>query len=173
MARALFEESLAIQRERSQRHRSAYFLNSLGQVAQDRGDYRAAAVLYKESLEIWQERGFPSWIATVVGEFAGLALAQGQLGRAARLFGAAQTLFASVIPRVDWACHGEPCDYFYWWPLGGPCDYFYDFYFQHACDRSAATVRAALGETAFAEAWAEGCAMTLEQAVRDASEAVS
>ena len=35
-------------------------------------------------------------------------------------------------------------------------------------DRDVATVRAALGEAAFAAAWAQGRAMTMEQAIAEA-----
>jgi hypothetical protein len=41
---------------------------------------------------------------------------------------------------------------------------------RHDYDRDVAVARAQLGETAFAAAWAEGRAMTLEQAVAYALE---
>jgi hypothetical protein len=69
-----------------------------------------------------------------------VAVAQAQSERAARLFGAAEALREAIgtpLPPADRAEH----------------------------DRSVAAVRTALGEEAFAAAWAEGRALTLEHAV--------
>jgi hypothetical protein len=69
-----------------------------------------------------------------------LALALGTMGRAARLRGAAETRReASSVPL-------SPTE-------------------QATDEIDIATIRAALGEAAFEAAWAEGRAMTLEQAV--------
>ena len=80
-----------------------------------------------------------------VWALARLALAEGQPQRAARLFGA-------------WEVQQE----IYKDPL--------DLADQEDTDREQAQVRAALGETAFAVAWAEGRAMSLEEAVAYALE---
>ena len=66
-----------------------------------------------------------------------------QTQRAARLYGAAASLREAI---------GSPLG-----PLG-----------QAEMDRDVAAIRASLGEPAFAQAWAEGRALTLEQAIDDA-----
>jgi len=71
--------------------------------------------------------------------FAGVASAQGQFERAARFLGAAEAL------RETLGFHRLPPD-------------------QGDYDQRFVSTRAGLGDTAFARAWAEGRAMTLEQA---------
>ena len=75
------------------------------------------------------------WTAQCLVGFAGLCAVRGRLERAARLLAAAGALSAYL-------------------PVLGP---------DHA--REIAEVRAAMGEAAFAAAWADGEAMTLEQAI--------
>jgi hypothetical protein len=79
---------------------------------------------------------------------AAVAVGQAQPERAAHLFGAAEGLRAAMgapLPPADRTEH----------------------------DRSVAAVRSALGEEAFAAAWAEGRALTLEAAITLALEAGS
>jgi hypothetical protein len=76
---------------------------------------------------------------------AAVAVAQAQRERAARLFGTAEELRAAMgalLPPAERAEH----------------------------DRAAAAIRTALGAAAFAAAWAEGRAMSLDEAVADALE---
>jgi hypothetical protein len=72
--------------------------------------------------------------------FAGLAKARGQLERAVRLWGVAETL------RTDLGFKMLPRE-------------------QAAYDMELNAVRAPLAKDAFAVAWAEGYAMTMEQAI--------
>jgi hypothetical protein len=72
-------------------------------------------------------------------DIASLWMAQGFAARAVRLFGAAQ----GVLNKLDASLGVE----------------------QRRYDRYLAAARAQLDEPAFAQAWAEGQAMTLEQAV--------
>ena len=71
---------------------------------------------------------------------AGLAGRSGQPERAARLFGAAELLYEASVTRLEYP---DQVEY----------------------DRNVAAVRAQLDEATFAAAWAEGRAMTLEQAI--------
>ena len=145
VARALCEQSLAIRRELGDRRGIATSLHDLGMVAYERGDYRAARALYEESLAILRELGYRSRIATALESFARLAAAEAQVGRVARLLGAAESLREAIgtplrpTQRADYA---------------------------HA----VAAARAELGEEAFAAAWAEGQAMSVEQAIAYALE---
>jgi len=75
------------------------------------------------------------------------AAAQGQAQRAARLLGSAEALRETI---------GAPL------PVSDRAHYDYDRY--------AASIRVALGEERMAAAWAEGRAMTLEQAIACALE---
>jgi predicted ATPase/DNA-binding SARP family transcriptional activator len=139
-ARSLLEESLAICRELQDRGGIAYSFNVLGSVALARGDNGAAQALFEESLAIFRELGDKGGIITDLEEMAEVAVAHAQAERAARLFGAAEGLrdaLGAPLPRADRTEDGL----------------------------SVAAVRAALGEEAFAAAWAAGRAMSLEQAI--------
>jgi hypothetical protein len=104
------------------------------------GDYRAARTLQEESLVLRRELGDKLGIAYSLEEFAALALAQEWVKRAATLWGAAEVLrerIGTALPPRD----------------------------RPEYDRSLAFAWRALGEEAFAAAWAEGRAMTSEQAI--------
>lgn len=109
-----------------------------GKLAQARRDDAAAHSCYLEALAIWRDLPNPE-LPWFLDALAGLAAAQGQAGRAARLYGAAAALHDAL-----------------GWPL--PPEERADH------DRTVAAARAALGDEAFAAAWAEGRAMTRKQA---------
>ena len=139
-ARALNEESLKIKRDLGDKRGIANSLNHLGRVARRQGDVAAARALYAESLTIRRELWDRLGIAECLEGFAGLAGAQGQPRRVARLFGAAEGLREAIGVTL---------------PPSVRADY----------DSTVAAARASLGEAALARAWAEGRAMTLEQAI--------
>jgi predicted ATPase/class 3 adenylate cyclase/uncharacterized protein HemY len=144
-ARAHLEESLAIHRERGDKGGIATALGSLGRMAHDQGDYGAARALLEEGLAIFRALGHKLGIAQNLEGLAALAVAQAHSERAARLFGAAEGLREATgapLPPADRAEH----------------------------DRPVAAVRTALGEEAFASAWAEGRAMSLEAVIQYALE---
>src|SRR5436853_427788 len=88
-----------------------------------------------------QERRQRRWgLASGVDAFGQLAAAEHQPARAARLMGAAEALHEALHIPVPYCSRADH-------------------------DRAVAAARAALGEEAFAAAWAEGRAMTLEQAI--------
>jgi len=159
-------------------------LNHLGHAAQLRGDYERAAVLHHEALTIFRSLGDKNfglpWAYQSLGETAlgqgrpdeaerwlhqGLAVSQvlsdqasiawclAGLGsaaaldeepeRAARLWGAAERLRQAI------GCRPAPAA-------------------RATYERALAASRAQLGEEAFAAAWAEGNAMSLEQAIEEA-----
>jgi len=139
-ARALYEESLAIRRELGDKNGIADSLSNLGEMAKEQGDYAAARALYEESLAIRRELGDKYGIAYTLEAIAELAAAQGQSEPAAKLWAAADALREAI---------GSPLP---------PKE-------KEELDRNVALMRASLGEEAFAAAWEQGQAMTIEQAI--------
>jgi predicted ATPase/DNA-binding SARP family transcriptional activator len=139
-ARALHEESLAIRRDVGIREGVIGSLINLGSIDRDQGDYASARVRYEESLGIACETGSKAQIVFPLEALALLDAFEERGERAARLWGVTCALRDSI---------GSPLP-----PK------------EHAArQRAADRVRAAIGETAFAAAWEEGRAMTLDQAV--------
>jgi hypothetical protein len=109
-------------------------------VAQAERDYATARALHTESLVIERELGNKRGIAHALGSLAVIDLAEQRAQRAALLFGAAESLRASIdVPLPP----GERDEH----------------------DRAVAAARCVLGEQAFAAGWAKGRAMTPEQAI--------
>ncbi len=115
-------------------------LHGLARVALGQDDYNGAATLFDESLAMFRAVDDSLGITWCLEGFACVAGKQGDPARAARLFGASEGLREALrYPlRLDERVANE---------------------------RHVAAVRAELGEGAFAAAWAEGRAMTLEEAV--------
>ena len=139
-ARARFEEAVALRRAAGDSWLLAHSLRSLGNLAQRQGDLAAAHRCYAEGLQLVWHLGSKRLIATALLDVAGLAQARGWPGLATRLFGAADHLLTAIGAIIDAA--ERP-----------------------AYERDVAATRAQLDEPSFAAAWAEGQAMSLEQAV--------
>ncbi|HEX9369598.1 MAG TPA: tetratricopeptide repeat protein, partial [Roseiflexaceae bacterium] len=139
-ARALLEESLAFIRARTGHWSLFWVLGELGNVARAQGEDGEARALLRESLRLQQQVGTKWNIEQSLERIAGLAVGQGRPERAARLFGAAEALREAIGRPLH---PGERTDY----------------------DRDLAAARAQLNQKSFAAAWAEGRAMTLEQAI--------
>jgi predicted ATPase/class 3 adenylate cyclase/Tfp pilus assembly protein PilF len=77
MARALYEESLAIRRELGDHEGIAGSLNHLGSIAVSQGDYSTARTLFEESLAIWRERRNRQGIAASLHSLGIVAQFQG------------------------------------------------------------------------------------------------
>ena len=137
---ALFEESLALYEEIGQKPGIARLRCILGNMACDKGDYGQAGAQLKESLALMQESKSRRSIASVLEGFAMLTVAQQQATLAARWLGAAEGLREAI---------GAPL------PFDERADY----------EQAVAAARTALGEEAFARAWAQGRAMPLEQVI--------
>jgi predicted ATPase/DNA-binding CsgD family transcriptional regulator/DNA-binding XRE family transcriptional regulator len=133
-----FEECLRIARELGNAYVLGWTLSRLGHVALGQGDYRRAAELERESLALAVEVGDTRIVTSCLELFARLAAVLGQSLRAARLFGA-----------VDEVLGGVPLAPVY----------------RAEHDRLVAASRNALDADAFSAAWAEGRAMSQEQAV--------
>jgi predicted ATPase/DNA-binding SARP family transcriptional activator len=139
-AKALLEESEALVRRIEDRRARIHPLGGLGHVARALGDDRRATALYQESLLLRREVGDQFALAQSLEDLAAPAGRQGQARRAAQLLGAAEAQCEAM--------GASP-------PVADPAEY----------DRTVAAARGALGEEAFAAAWAEGRALSLDDVV--------
>ncbi|MDQ3696188.1 MAG: NB-ARC domain-containing protein, partial [Chloroflexota bacterium] len=94
-ARAMLEEALALQRVTGHGYGAAVSLLYLGHLALAAGDGSAAA-RYEESLGRWRDEAFRPGIAEALSGVAAVAGARGQPTRAARLFGAAESMRQAI-----------------------------------------------------------------------------
>jgi tetratricopeptide (TPR) repeat protein len=132
--------SLDLFRELGEKFGAAVALHKGGYVALHQGNLARAEALLKEGLALYQEFDNRWGIAHCLAGFGALALARAQPERATRLLGATSALLAATVYHLE---------------LPDSADY----------DGSLVTVRAQLDEAAFAAAWAEGQAMTMEEAI--------
>jgi tetratricopeptide (TPR) repeat protein len=146
-AQKLHAESLAYWREVNFNYNTPASLWCLGELARLQNNYVAARSYLFEALTEAKETDQRDLIAHLLEEFAALSSAQGQVKRAAALFGAAKTLRAAIqvvlfpVERVE-------------------------------VDKNIAAARAQLSEDEFNQAWAEGQAMTMEEAIKFALEEI-
>jgi len=143
LAHARYADSLAVRREIGDKRGVGIALNHLGFAALGQGDYPAARAFLEESLALQLEMEHRLGIAQALEGFAGVAAQTGQPDRAARLFGAAEALRATI---------GAPMP---------PTDHTFMASF-------VAAARAQLDPPVFADAWAAGRTMSLDQAVAGA-----
>jgi predicted ATPase/class 3 adenylate cyclase len=145
LARACCLESLMACRETEDRFLEAWLLHGLGFAAYKQGAFAESYSQLAESIRLFQKLAYAEGVARTLERFGGLALAQGQLERAARLCGAAEQ------ERERLGAHLVLMD---------RKDY----------DQDVEAIRTALDAKTFAAAWAEGRAMALEQTVAYALE---
>jgi predicted ATPase/DNA-binding XRE family transcriptional regulator len=139
-AMALREETLALG-QKAEDDYTTILSRALGAFAAlGRGDHRRARELCEEGIELSWQRNMRRHTAVHLHVSASLAGSQGQPVRSARLWGAAEALYESINTVFS--------------PL--ECHLFRPY---------IATARAQLDEEAWEVAWAEGRAMTTEQAV--------
>jgi tetratricopeptide (TPR) repeat protein len=138
-ARALLEERLAICRKLGNSDLLVHALGALGNLERGEGDYARARALYQESLCLRRELGSLFALAQSLEDMAVLAGRERQAERSIRLLGACEAFCETLGARLPVAVVEE-------------------------YERTVAEGRAALGEAAFAAAWAEGRAMSLDAA---------
>jgi predicted ATPase len=153
-ARPRFEESLRIWREMGSYSYSAWSLYTLGYVALRQYEGQHAAALLAESLALCRELGEAHGLARCLAGLAEVAQAAGELERAARLFGATAARLAASGRYLEDTL-AEPSGRV---PITSQAEF----------ERQVAAVRAAMGDDAFAAAWAEGHALPLERAIAEA-----
>jgi predicted ATPase/class 3 adenylate cyclase/DNA-binding CsgD family transcriptional regulator len=139
-AGSLAEESVLLWRDMGDRAGTVWSIGLLARVAGSRGDYPAARALYEEGLALAKEIGDKQNIASYLEGLAQIVALQGEQLWAARLWGAASALREAIHTHLPPA---ERADY----------------------ERSVAAARGSLGEKDFVAAWAQGRAMTPEQAL--------
>jgi predicted ATPase/DNA-binding SARP family transcriptional activator/DNA-binding CsgD family transcriptional regulator len=137
---ALNEEAVAVFREHGYKGDFELALDNLGWAALLQGDYDRARPSYQESLTLCKELGDKMIASESLDGLACIAAAEGEAERAARLFGAAEALREAV------GHHHMPED-----------DALREPYM--------ATARSQLDEASWEEAWVEGRAMSMEQAI--------
>src|SRR5262249_9795253 len=140
LARSLYEEGLAIRRELGDPQNFALPLISLAALAREQGDYARARAYLTECLALCRQLGSRYMAAIGLESVAALAWAQKRSERAVCFYGAAAALRESI---------GAPL------PPDG----------RKEVDPILAELRAALGESAFAAAFAAGRALQWEQAI--------
>lgn len=139
-AQSWYEEAIGLLAELGEVGHRARSLRRFGRVALKQGNYAKAAALCQQSLKLSWEAENKLEAASGLATFAGLAVAQGKHIRAAQLFGAMEALLHEInTPML----------------FGDVYSYEDDF----------SALRAKLDEATLNAAWAEGHAMTLDQAV--------
>jgi hypothetical protein len=136
----LVEQAVTLFKEMRQQHGTTLSLYAFAKVAAAQGDYPRSQTLCEEGLALARQVGDRENIAYSLEGLAAALAAQGKHARAARLWGAAETLRETI---------GTPLP-----PVERP-----------SYESAAAAARAHLGEHAFAAVWNEGREMTLEQAL--------
>jgi predicted ATPase/DNA-binding SARP family transcriptional activator len=139
-AAAFFEEDLALEREAGDKNGLASKLSDLAEVEILRGDLKRARALYEESLTLSREIGSKHRLIYGLEGLTCVAGAEGESLRAARLFGTVEALReATGIPLL-------------------PSERTFE-------EPYVLRARSQLGAAVWEEAFAEGKAMTLEQAL--------
>jgi len=142
-ASELFEQSLEAFRTSGYKVDINWALNNLGRALAGQGDRARAAELFSESLALAYKQEDQWNVAAALEGLAMLGGAADWAERAARLLGAAAALRERIAVPL--------------WP-----------YFRAEYDRAADRARAQIGANAFADAWAAGQALALEQAIAEA-----
>ena len=141
---ALNEEASALCRERGYKMGLQYALDNLGWAALLRGDHERARTSYEESLTLCKELGDKMIASESLEGLACVTRAEGEVERAARLFGATEALRETLREAVAYQLSPEE---------------------EAWREPYLATTRSQLDEAAWQAAWAEGRAMSMEQAI--------
>jgi predicted ATPase/DNA-binding CsgD family transcriptional regulator len=136
-------EGIALGREIEDPFFVAMSLGNLGQLALAQRDTDQARTLFHEMLIECRDIHHPLGVADGVAAMAAIALADGKLAVAARLLGAAQAQVTAI---------------------GAQMTPHYGLF-----NQVTAAVRSHLGDEQFADAWKEGAALSVEQAVAEAA----
>lgn len=139
-AAAALTEALAIFQELGDRRNIAFTLGNLALVANSRGDVATAAMDGAKSVQRFYELNDRLGLGLYITVLAGVALLQRRPLHAARLAGAAEAIRESIGTTIPAYVQPEYAEHF-------------------------TRLRASLGEEVLAAAWAEGRAMTVDQAV--------
>jgi len=142
-AEVQWEEALRLFRGMGTKLRQGWALGGLGAIARLRGEYPRAVELLLESLGIYLELGYRSSVPYALEALGLIAAAMGNAAQCVRLMGAGAVLREDVHAPLPPSFHTTYAP-------------------------TIESARLKLGEAGYAQAWAEGRAMTLEQAVAEA-----
>jgi predicted ATPase/class 3 adenylate cyclase/Tfp pilus assembly protein PilF len=138
-----FTDALALARALGDQQDIGTYLGNVGAVTRQRGELAQAEAMFREALALYRELGDPLGCAQGLENLANTAAAAGQPERATRLAGAAMTIRERI------AVPQSPAN-------------------REDMEPELAAARAALGEAAWAGAYAAGRTLTLEQAIAEA-----
>ncbi|HUP27147.1 MAG TPA: tetratricopeptide repeat protein, partial [Chloroflexia bacterium] len=144
-ARSFYEEALIRFRDLGYRSNIALTLHNLGHTVHRQGDLEQARNIFWESLTTCYELGDKEMVAGCMAGLGGVAASSGQPVRAAKLLAACEALLKSVSAFLD------------------PAD-------RIEYDRNMAAAQGQLDEQSWQQAWLEGQAMSLEEAIATAFE---
>jgi predicted ATPase/class 3 adenylate cyclase len=139
----LVTEALELQRRHQPLWGTSFSLALLGEIALERSDLPAASAYYSESIALAQALGDTTFLGAGLAAIGTIAADLGQAERSARLLGAAEAVYQVAGAWSFIAARNQN---------------------RQAID----TARAALGEEAFAAAWAHGRRLSREQATAEA-----
>ncbi|MCA1678255.1 MAG: tetratricopeptide repeat protein, partial [Actinobacteria bacterium] len=143
-AEQLLDEALKLARMHGDKAGIAQALQGLGRLARARGDSKRAAVLHDEALELWREIGSAPGTVASIEAIGGLRADDGRHRHAARLLGAAKALRdENGYARLPW----ESARY----------------------EADVALIRQGLTVKELQTTFAEGAALPLAEAIRQAS----
>ena len=140
-----YQEAIDVAREIGNKLQEVISFSNLCYVAYHQGDYARAEAIARDGIARRMELGNISSIPQDLGTLAGPVAAQGNLEKAARLLGASDALLEAMGLFI------QPGDRF-------------------EAERYESAVREQLDDATFEAAWAEGQAMSLEQAIAYALE---
>src|SRR5262249_7677014 len=140
LALICFQEAFDIAKQGEDKSLMFYPLYNLGEMEQLQGNYERAVTLLQESLVLSLDVGDVRQTVLCVEMLAGARGCQGQAERAVRLYGAADRQRETIGFLI------RPVE-------------------RSKYDRDVSTVCQVLGDETFAIVWAEGHALTLEQAI--------
>jgi tetratricopeptide (TPR) repeat protein len=145
VAKQLFEDGLKIFRRLRNRNFQTVLTSELGHIARRTEDINQAKNIYKETLRTWQDLGNRAAISHQLECFGFLAIAEEEPQRAIKLFGAADALREKIQAMMT---DYERAEY----------------------EPAVAQARSFLTEEKFNSLWAEGRAITIEEAIQLALE---
>jgi predicted ATPase len=144
-ARKYYVESEALLRATGDQGDLARFVHSLGYIAQHEEDFELAESQFRKSLGMFRRLGNRRGIAECLAGLAGLKARQGQVAWGTTLLSAAESML-----KVTGGA---------WWPAD-----------RVEVERNREMMKSALGADDFAEAWAAGAAMNLDQSIAFATD---
>lgn len=139
-AQSHYQQSASALREIRDRNFLAYVVRRLGQLAWHCGEFEKASIFCEESLTLNQDLGDERGVIASLSAFGGIAAAQGDLPRAAQLFGAVEEMLNSKNIRLVYMDRKE-------------------------LERNMAILRGQLNPAALEKAMKKGASMTVDQAV--------